>query len=140
MREKKIFEEILSFSGVTKGETWLDSSTLLPVNFPDRRKGLAIRTFHGRVISVRDRVFTSIINDEGTEFSVNMLKDKLTQTQRNELAEGVEFSWTIRNDYSGGKKKKKDEIVFLKKAPVDREVLMRKKHEFILKYGHFFEK
>ena len=71
-----------------------------------------------------DRVFTSIINDEGTEFSVNMLKDKLTQTQRNELAEGVEFSWTIRNDYSGGKKKKKDEIVFQKKAPLSYLVIV----------------
>ncbi len=140
MREKKIFEEVLSFSGVTEGETWLDSSTLLPVNFPDRRKGLAIRSFHGRVINIKERVFTSIIDGEGTEFSVNMLKDKLTPTQREELAEGLEFSWTIRNDYRGDKRRIKNEIVFQKKATVDREVLMRKKEEFILKYGHFFEK
>lgn len=139
MKKSELFNSMISYSGITEEIKIMDSSTLLPVNYPKRKEAQAIRTFHGRVIRISERTFSSIIKDGADEFSVNMLKDKLDAKQKRLLAVGVEFSWTIRNDYREDKKRKKAEIQFLPQVPVNHEVLMRMKEESIQKYSKFFD-
>ena len=139
MKKSDLFNSVLSFSGITEETLIMDSSTLLPVNYPKRKEAQAIRTFQGRVIRISKRAFSSIIKDGSDEFSVNMLKDKLDAKQKSLLAVSVEFSLTIRNDYREDKKRKKTEIQFLPQIPVNHEVLMRMKEESLQKYSHFFD-
>lgn len=139
MKKGGLLKSNLNNSGITREYPIKDNSTLLHVDFPKRKEAQAIRIFHGRVVKISDRAFCSIIKDGADEFSVNMLKDKLGAKQKKLLSVGAEFSWTIRNNYSRTKRRKKAEIQFLPKSSVNHDVLMRMKEESLQKYSHFFD-
>ena len=140
MKFEDLFKDYLSYSGTTRDNSfWQDSSTMMPVNFPDRRSGKAQKTFKGRVTEIKERIFTAEISDAKEMYSVSILKDKLSDYQKDILAVGMELSYTVYNDYSNDRKRLKSEIKFHPRVQVNDEVLRKKIAESIAKYRHFFE-
>lgn len=140
MKIEDLFKDYISYTGTTRDDSfWRDSSTMMPVNFPNKRSGKAQKTFKGRVTEVKERIFTAEISNAKDMYSVSILKDKLSDQQKDILAVGMELSYTIYNDYSNDRKRLKSEINLHPRVLVNDEVLRKKIAESIAKYRHFFE-
>lgn len=140
MKFEDLFKDYLGYSGTTRDDSfWQDSSTMMPVNFPDRRRGKAQKSFKGRVTQVQDRIFTVEICRGEEMYSANILKDKLSEYQKGILEVGLELSYTVYYDYSNNRKRLKSEIKFYPPVRVNDEVIRKKRDESIAKYRRFFE-
>jgi len=138
MMENELFKDILSYSGMTDEQIIVDSSTMMPVSYPNRRNAKAKRILQGRVLEVKESVFLAELEENGNIYNANIKIDRLDDYQRGKLAKGIEFTWTVRHDYRKDKNRTRAEIVFDTKVTISHAVLMKKKEEAILKYRHFF--